>query len=43
MALCFIGDPGFERFVIINARGGNFTSCYGLAGSRIGRTANKTG
>ena len=43
MALCFIGDPGFERFVIINARGGNFTWWHGLAGSRFRRTANKTG
>lgn len=43
VAFCFIGDYGFERFVIIHLDGGNFTTWYPLAGSRFERKATKNG
>lgn len=43
VAICFIGDYGFERFVIIHLDGGNFTTWYPLGGSRFERTTTENG
>lgn len=43
VAICFIGDYGFERFVIIHLDGGNFTTWYPLGGARFERTTTENG
>ncbi|KAK0639621.1 hypothetical protein B0T16DRAFT_518592 [Cercophora newfieldiana] len=43
LALCMIGGMGFQQFVLINIRRGNFTSWYNMLGGHFERTSYENG